>query len=206
MFELTPRHRGALETAVFSMADEGQLITAVPFLDAAEIAALKETVLQFDYRTATPMVGNNVRQDFDVCFPAPCVGALQGLAAMLEQGCAALLAKRAGLFESQIKLNDMAVQRYPAGSSGIGIHRDGLRYRNLVFILTLDGQSVLFSCADRQGQGRVVIDDRPGQLVILAAPGFAGLADPAHRPFHAVDQITTGRLSIGLRQERLPTA
>ena len=39
------------------------------------------------------------------------------------------------LFESEVKINDFAVQSYPAHSLGIGIHKDGLRYRNLVFIL-----------------------------------------------------------------------
>ena len=46
-----------------------------------------------------------------------------------------------------------------------------------------------------------VLDDSPGQLLLLAAPGFSGLADPKKRPLHAVDQVTGGRLSLGLRHE-----
>ena len=94
------------------------------------------------------------------------------------------------------------MQSYPAHSRGIGIHKDGLRYRNLVFILTLDGQSELFVCSDRQGTDRQVVPDNPGRLVILPAPGLGYVEQEAQRPFHGVDNVVGGRLSIGFRQEQ----
>ena len=96
-------------------------------------------------------------------------------------------------------LDDFAIQRYPAGSRGIGIHRDGKRYKHIVVIITLAGRSRLFSTATRDGQQRRPIDDRPGRLVLLSADGFAGRYDEDSRPLHGVDQVQGGRLSIGLR-------
>ena len=88
------------------------------------------------------------------------------------------------------------MQNYPSHSRGIGIHKDGLRYRNLVFILTLDGQSELFVCSDRRGTDRQVVPDKP-DLVILPAPGLAYVEQEDQRPFHGVDNVVGGRLSIG---------
>ncbi len=99
------------------------------------------------------------------------------------------------------QINDLAVQDYPAQSKGIGIHRDGLKYRQIVIIITLAGQSRLCLCQDRDGKGISVIDDSPGRLVLLSAPGFAGRDGDNGRALHFVDQVTDGRLSIGLRQE-----
>ncbi|MDC1120695.1 hypothetical protein OAT72_02375, partial [Alphaproteobacteria bacterium] len=82
---------------------------------------------------------------------------------------------------------------------GIGIHRDGKRYKHIVVIITLAGRSRLFSTATRDGQQRRRIDDRPGRLVLLSADGFAARYDEDSRPLHGVDQVQDGRLSIGLR-------
>ena len=104
-------------------------------------------------------------------------------------------------FEKSFEFNDFAIQRYAPGSRGIGIHRDALRYKHIVVIVTLSGQSQLFACGDRGGSGRVVIDDRPGRIVLFSAPKFAGRADMEARPLHGVDKIKGGRLSLGLRVE-----
>lgn len=203
LFDLTAARQNTLADEIGQMAHHHTKTASFAFLTPAEISALTDTVSEFPYRTARPVVGQGVIQDFDICFPAPNQGAFADLTQMLEDGCNTLLSAEPDLFESQLTLNDRAVQKYPAQSRGIGIHRDGLRYRNLVFILTLAGQSSLFSCQSRDGAGRVEIDDRPGRLVLLAAPGFKGLQDPEARPFHGVDQVISGRFSIGLRQERV---
>ena len=67
--------------------------------------------------------------------------------------------------------------------------------------MNLSGYSELFACKDRGGSGRIVINDRPGRIVLLSAPRFAGRADMAARPLHGVDNIKGGRLSLGLRVE-----
>ena len=107
------------------------------------------------------------------------------------------------MFDRTITLNDFAIQKYPTGSEGIGIHKDGLRYKNIVLIITLAGQSRLFKTQDRDGTHRVAINDVPGRLVMIKAPGFQGMA-PENRLLHGVDRVTKGRLSIGFRQEVLP--
>jgi len=143
---------------------------------------------------------NRVFQDFDVCFPAPRIGAFDDLAAGLESGLFAAGATLAhNPFETRFQFDDFAIQRYPAGSRGIGIHRDGKRYKHIVVIITLAGQSRLFSTASRTGETRQRIDDRPGRLVLLSADGFAGRYDEDSRPLHGVDCVRTGRLSIGFR-------
>ena len=202
-FDLTQSRQNQLAEHIGNMVESKAKITSFDFLSQDEITALIQTVSTFDYRTARPVVGKGVIQDFDICFPAPNEGAFADLTLLLEAGCNALLDDHPDLFESKLTLNDRAVQKYPSNSKGIGIHRDGLRYRNLVFILTLAGQSRLFQCDTREGAGRVDIDDSPGRLVLLAAPGFQGLSAPEDRPFHGVDNIQSGRLSIGLRQEMI---
>lgn len=172
------------------------------FFSPAEISSLKQEALALPFRAARSVVGNGVHQDFEICFPAPLTGSFAKAADMLEAACKALAEEEPGLFEGEVRINDFAVQNYPAGSHGIGIHKDGLRYRNLVFIITLAGQSELFICSDREGSDRQLISDEPGRLVILPAPGLAFLAAPEERPLHGVDGVTSGRLSIGFRQER----
>ena len=108
------------------------------------------------------MVGNNVHQDFDICFPAPIKGVFSQLAKGLE-GLVTDLARPATLFEMPFTLNDFAVQRYPKTSTGM-IHKDALSYRNLVFIITLEGASQLYCCSDRQGSNKQIIHDHPGRL------------------------------------------
>lgn len=174
---------------------------SIPFFSALEMQRMRAEIDEFEFRTATPVVGNQVFQDFDVCFPAPLIGACQACARLLEALVAHCQKKDPGLCESEYTINDFAVQRYPKGSKGIGIHKDGLRYRQFVFIITLAGQSQFFVCADRQGTEKKIINDRAGQLVILAAPGFSGLKTAQDRPLHGVDDVAGGRLSIGFRYE-----
>ena len=199
-FHLDIRRQQKFTTAVLSLQ---QVAFANPvFFTEAEISCLKQEALALPFRAAQPVVGNGVYQDFDICFPAPLTGSFAKAAHLLQACCKALSEASPGLFESDVLINDFAVQNYPAGSNGIGVHKDGLRYRNLVFIITLSGQSDLFICSDREGSNRQIVADDPGRLVILPAPGLAFLDAPDSRPLHGVDGVTTGRLSIGFRQER----
>ena len=104
-------------------------------------------------------------------------------------------------FSTAFNFNDFAIQRYPIGSRGIGVHRDALRYQHIVVIATLAGQSRLFATPRRDCGQRRVIDDRPGRIVLLSAPAFAGREGEAARPLHGVDHVHGGRLSLGLRVE-----
>jgi len=203
MFGMTEARVGALRRALRRLAQPDVRVTSLAFLGTDELAALRSEADRQTYRTATPVIehrGNKVRQDFEVCFPAPRRGAFDRLATLLEDGLgAACGGLDLVLPDLPVDLADFAIQRYPAGSEGIGIHRDGKRYRGIVVIVTLDGASRLFTCDDRDGRNRRVIDDRPGRIVLLSADGFAGRRGDGARPLHGVDRVTGGRLSLGFR-------
>ena len=124
-------------------------------------------------------------------FPAPRTGAFDQVATQLETGLfrASVDLPNPPLSEA-FNLADFAIQHYPVGARGIGIHRDGMKYRQIVVIITLEGASRLFTCADRQGRAKRRIDDRPGRLVLLSADGFAGRSGEDARPLHGVDGVS----------------
>ena len=202
-FVSTPRRVAAMRRALMRLQAPERRVTSLEFLTATEIDRLGDYARHQTYRTATPQIehrGNHVFQDFDVCFPAPREGVFAQLSTLLEttfqQACTLMTPPP---LPPGIVLNDFAIQRYPAGSRGIGIHRDGKRYRGIVVIITLAGTSRLFTCDDRQGAGIRRIDDRPGRIVLLSAEGFAAREGEQARPLHGVDQLRSGRLSLGLR-------
>ena len=203
MFEITGARHNKLHTALARLSAPSRRWVSLDFFTNKEITALKYLADAQTFRTARSEIvhrQNRVFQDFDVCFPAPRIGIFDNLAAVLESG---LFAAGASLvqnpFESRFQFDDFSIQRYPAGSRGIGIHRDGKRYKHIVVIITLSGQSRLFATASRNGETRQRINDRPGRLVLLSADGFAGRYDEDSRPLHGVDCVRTGRLSIGFR-------
>jgi len=202
---LTPGKVRALRSALDRLAEDGTLGVSVPFFSPDDLTMLLRQASRLPMRKAKTRAGvrgREVHQDFDICFPAPRQDALADLADLLET-CVAEVEKEAPapFLDAPIRLNDVAVQHYPAGSRGIGVHRDALRYRRLVFIITLAGSSRFCLCADREGGGTEVIDDSPGMLTILSAPGFRGREGEAARPLHYVADVTGGRLSIGLRDD-----
>jgi len=203
VFEITGERHNKLHATLARLAAPSRRWVSLDFFTDAEISALKNLAGKQTFRTAQNEIvhrENRVFQDFDVCFPAPRIGAFDDLAAGLESGLFAAGATLAhNPFETRFQFDDFAIQRYPAGSRGIGIHRDGKRYKHIVVIITLAGQSRLFSTTSRAGETRQRIDDRPGRLVLLSADGFAGRFDEDSRPLHGVDCVRTGRLSIGFR-------
>ena len=203
MFEITGKRHNKLHTALARLAAPTRRWVSLDFFTDQEITALNQLAGAQTFRTAQNEIvyrANRVFQDFDVCFPAPRIDAFDDLAVGLELGLFAAGSELAhNPFETRFQFDDFAIQRYPAGSRGIGIHRDGKRYKHIVVIITLAGQSRLFSTASRTGETRERIDDRPGRLVLLSADGFAGRYDEDSRPLHGVDCVRTGRLSIGFR-------
>ena len=199
MFENSENRKDAFHHALNSLTENECAYASFDFFDVAEMTALIAQTDSLTFRSATKVVGNNVHQDMDVCFPAPRIGAFDKCASLLEQ-----IIKSWSGFDQHIlpdfHLNDFAAQRYPVGSQGIGIHKDGLRYKNLVIIITLSGQSRLFYTDKREGGERIKIDDSPGRIVLLKATGFGGSQDDI-RALHGVDMIKTGRLSLGFRYE-----
>ena len=203
MFEITGKRLEKLRSGVARLARPSRRWVSLDFFTIDEVSALLDLAEVQTFREAQNEVThgtNRVFQDFDVCFPGPRIGVFNQLAESLEDGLfAAGSALSENPFQTRFRLDDFAIQRYRAGSRGIGIHRDGKRYRYIVVIVTLAGCSRLFATATRAGDNRRRIDDRPGRLVLLSANGFFGRDGEDARPLHGVDHVSAGRLSLGLR-------
>ena len=161
---------------------------------------LIKQVSTFEYRKAKPVVGNSVSQDFEVCFPAPKIGCIEILSNAIEN----LFIKSTKLIKNppiqKVQFNDIAIQKYLPYSSGISPHKDHKKYISVIIIVTLSGKSKFYLCQNRDGRNAQVVDDTPGNIVILPATGFKMINNNFVRPIHFVSDITDGRLSIGLRQ------
>ncbi len=205
MFNLDQMRRVILARALERLARPGRLWVSFHFLSPDEIACLEALANLQKFRCARPEVGQKTKrvfQDFDICFPAPRIGAFNQCASFLESGLyQAGQTLQEQPFQKPFILNDFAIQRYAPQSRGIGIHRDGIRYKNIVVIIALSGKSRLFATNDRCSKQRQVINDRPGRIVLLSATDFAGREGDAARPLHGVDNISNGRLSLGFRAE-----
>ena len=205
MFTLDQTRRTILARALERLARPDRLWVSFQFLSPDEVACLKALANLQKFRCARPEVVHKTKrvfQDFGICFPAPRIGAFDQCASFLEYGlyeAGKTLQKTP--FKKPFILNDFAVQRYAPQSRGIGVHRDGTRYKNIVVIIALSGKSRLFATNDRSGKQRQVINDKPGRIVLLSATDFAGREGDAARPLHGVDNVTHGRLSLGFRVE-----
>ena len=203
MFERDQGRNKQIASALKRLAKPACRVTSLHFFNDAEIDTLRKAANQQDFRRAQGTInyqGRSTFQDFDVCFPASRQGIFDKLASYLEASlwmAGQSLAQNP--FTHPFRLEDFAIQKYPAGSRGIGIHRDGQRYHQIVIIICLDGKSRLFSCDDRSGTGKRIIDDRPGRMVLLSAPGFSNRDGEDARPLHGVDRVEQGRLSLGFR-------
>ena len=175
---------------------------SLPLLDPEGCGPLIEAANELPYRDATPIIGTDerrVHQDFELTVQLPPDSPFHRLAKALE--CLtedALTRLDSPPLNSPIRLDDFIIQRYPVGSAGITPHRDHIRYRGLVAIVTLSGLARFFICADRSGRDAREIPIPPGSLLLMRAPGFAGLEA---RPFHMLSDVTEERLSLGLRHD-----
>lgn len=94
--------------------------------------------------------------------------------------------------------NLVIVQRFRPGALGITPHLDGKRYQKLVAIVTTKGSAAFTICRNRRGDVVEEWQTSPGGLVLLRAPGFAGLEDG--RPLHMVHGPKRGqRYSVAFR-------
>ncbi len=191
---------GALTEALVRL--EAAPAVSLPLLSARARRRLIGATSRLRYRPATPAIGtgaNAVHQDFELCMAIPERSLLRAFAATLEALLnAALVRMKPSPLAGPLHLNDTIVQRYPAGSSGITAHRDHLRYRDLVALVTLSGAARFCLCGDRAGANARELPCPPGHLLLMRAPGFGGGRD---RPFHFLDRVTRPRLSLGLRHD-----
>ncbi len=189
-----------LATALGRLAAEDAV--SLPLLSPESCRPLIEAAMGLPYRDATPVVGTDerrVHQDFELTVHLPADSPFHGLAKALERLTESALAHLdPPPLAGPVRLDDLIIQRYPVGSAGITPHRDHIRYRGLVAIVTLSGRARFFICADRSGHDAREIPIPPGSLLLMRAPGFAGRED---RPFQMLSHVTEERLSLGLRHD-----
>lgn len=192
----------AMADALRRVGDEGA--TSLALLPAGALGPLLEEARGLRYRPAKPVVGQGdaaVHQDFDLTTEVPPDGALMALARVVDRLIGEALASMRAPPLDAFEINDYIVQRYPAGCAGMSPHRDHIRYTGLVVIVMLAGAGRFLVCDDRAGANEREIPVKPGELLLMRAPGFQGRGD---RPFHAVRDITEDRCIFGLRHDARP--
>ena len=189
-----------LAQGLIKISENKKNYISLKFISNDFLSQLIKQVSTFEYRKAKPVVGNSVSQDFEVCFPAPKIGCIEILSNAIEN----LFIKSTKLIKNppiqKVQFNDIAIQKYLPYSSGISPHKDHKKYISVIIIVTLSGKSKFYLCQNRDGRNAQVVDDTPGNIVILPATGFKMINNDFVRPIHFVSDITDGRLSIGLRQ------
>lgn len=186
--------------ALLSLVAEGA--ASLPLLELEALPALLTATQILSYRVGRREIGSGekvVRQDFDICMAPPKTNPIWDLASELEEYLArAFEGLHPPLLAGRFGFNDLVVQRYNSGSFGITMHRDHVRYTGLVALIQLSGDGRFFVSDTRSSSGAREIFWRPGHLLLMRAPGFAGRKD---RPFHYLCDIATERYSIGLRHD-----
>ena len=189
-----------LAQGLIKISENKKNYISLKFISNDFLLKLIKQVSTFEYRKAKPVVGNSVSQDFEVCFPAPKIGCIEILSNAVEN----LFIRSTKLIKNppiqKVQFNDIAIQKYLPYSSGISPHKDHKKYISVIIIVTLSGKSKFYLCQNRDGRNAQVVDDTPGNIVILPATGFKMINNNFVRPIHFVSDITDGRLSIGLRQ------
>ena len=189
-----------LAQGLIKISENKKNYISLKFISNDFLLKLIKQVSTFEYRKAKPVVGNSVSQDFEVCFPAPKIGCIEILSNAIEN----LFIKSTKLIKNppiqKVQFNDIAIQKYLPYSSGISPHKDHKKYISVIIIVTLSGKSKFYLCQNRDGRNAQVVDDTPGNIVILPATGFKMINNNFVRPIHFVSDISDGRLSIGLRQ------
>ena len=177
---------------------------AVPALTDAYRAWLLEEARAVPFREARPVVGRGerlVRQCMGVHDSFGSDSRFRDLTRHYQAVWDAWLASVAVRpFESPLVFNDLMLQVYEPGETGITPHMDRTSYRNLICLFVLEGRGRFGICEDRSGRGARIIAHEPGDVVLTRAPGFR---DSDRRPFHFLDRITERRYVFGLRHERV---
>ena len=192
-----------LADAIAHLDDVGAL--AIPMLNPEGCDILAGAADALAFRPATPVMGKGdkrVYQEFDICMDVPADNAYARFARVFDGLCDAALARLdSPPLEQPFTINDLAVQIYKPGAIGITPHLDHTRYVGLIALIVVCGEARYFLCDDRAGTGEREVPAPPGHCVLMVAPGFAGRRD---RPFHTVRNITTRRISFGLRRDSRP--
>jgi len=175
--------------------------TAIQCLGEKERLSFIAAADLLNYRSAKSITGSTnapVYQDFELCYDLPPKNIFWDLACFLESHVRRVLKDLGMIRNNNFRFNDLIVQRYPPGCAGITPHRDHLKYQILVAIIVLSGDGNFIVCDDRAGKESQVIPARPGDLLLMLAPG---LSSSEMRPFHYVSGISKTRRTVGLRYD-----
>jgi alkylated DNA repair dioxygenase AlkB len=96
-------------------------------------------------------------------------------------------------------LNSIAVNVYEGGPVGIGPHRDESMYANMISIFSLDGNADLVFYENKERRQTATLRCPPGMLTLLRAPRSEG--EKPFRPYHAVRNVSPGRISLTFREK-----
>ena len=195
----------ALAAALTTCAAEGA--AALPILCEAERMRLVAAAAGLSWRRARAVIGageRQVYQDFELAQQFPERGPYRETAALIDAAIAVAARQLSpNPLPEGFRFNDHILQRYAPGSRGITPHRDHLRYRGLVALVVVAGDGRFCLCRERSGAGVREIPAKPGDLLLMRAPGFVFSSE---RPFHFLDRITVERLSFGLRWDTMPAS
>ena len=172
--------------------------TAFSILDAPMLDVLAKEAHQYHFADRSGVVGKeNVRQEFAAFNSFPAESAFYAVRYMFTRKICEVLMASGASFDPWINFNEMVLQRYPAGSSGITTHIDSKRCKNLVVVFPLEGDGDFAICDDRAGRNATVIHAPPGHVILMAAIGFCSRTE---QKFHFLSNIRKGRLTFAMRQ------
>lgn len=92
--------------------------------------------------------------------------------------------------------NWVVAQRYTPESVGIGPHRDGAQFADVIALLVLDGEGGLWVCDDLDGSAAAPVPNEAGTLILLKGCGFAG---SRKQPIHYVSRVARERTVLAFR-------
>ena len=147
---------------------------------------------------------NEVEQNLWLTRDLPADGALVTYTELLQNHIASTFARLGEpVFETPLAFNERVVQKYEPNSVGVSLHRDFSTDRNLICISMLFGHGEFCLADNREGDNLRPLDSRPGQVILMRAPGFVGVSKNK-RPYHTARKITTFRCSF-INRQRLRT-
>lgn len=182
----------------------GRAAVSIPVLSTADCVRLAGLAKSRPYTRVRPVAGSEARrvwQSFDICTAVPPL--LRELADDIARRVNAGLSRMRPAPGPDVRFNNLTLQRYAPTPYGITPHRDHREYRGLVGVVVLTGRGRFLVCDDRAGRNAREVPAPPGHLVLMRAPGFAG---SEWRPFHAIVDVVSPRLSLGMRWWSPPQA
>ncbi len=101
-------------------------------------------------------------------------------------------------FSTELRPNDLCVQKYDESSFGIRTDADGQSDMNLVSLFILGGEADFFIFDNREGANPRQIDTTPGNAILMRANGFCG---HTNTPIHRVSNVRSERYVLSVRQK-----